>query len=71
VLAQQLVGGLRQGATGLAKMSDLVSTIGAMKESEIKKHLLGLTQVATEDVDKFVESVSGWMDRSLTMMGEV
>lgn len=71
VLAQQLVGGLRKGATGAATMNDLVKSINEMKDSALKKQLLALSQVATDNVDKFVESVSGWFDRSLTMMGEV
>ncbi len=71
VFAQQLVGGLRTGAAGVATMNDLVTSINAMNDSKLKKQLLALSQVATDNVDKFVESVSGWIDRSLTMMGEV
>lgn len=70
VLAQQLIGGLRTGAAGVATMKDLISAVKAMADSEVKKQLLALSQVATDNVDKFVEGVSGWIDRSLTMMGE-
>ena len=70
VLARQLVGGLRKGATGVATMNDLVAAIGAMNDSNLKTQLLALSQVATDSVDKLVDGVSGWIDRSLTMMGE-
>jgi hypothetical protein len=71
ILAEQLVGGLRASAAGVATMADLVSAVSAMKDSNLKKQLLALTQVASASTDKFVGSVSVWIDRSLTMMGEV
>jgi hypothetical protein len=71
VLARQLVGGLRKGATGVATMGDLVSAIAALPASNLRTQLLAMSQVATNNVDKFVENVSSWVDRSLTMLGEV
>src|SRR5262245_46275242 len=82
VLAEQLVGGLRAGALERAKsagqatsatpaMQGLVAAIDSMTDSKLKKQLLALSQAGTESVDKFVERVSGWVDHSLTMMGEV
>lgn len=71
VLAQQLIGGLRTAAAGLATMDDLVVAIHSMKDSNLKKQLLALSQVTSQNVDVFVDNVSAWVDRSLTMMGEV
>jgi hypothetical protein len=71
VLARQLIGGLRKGATGVATMGDLVAAIAALPDSNLRTQLLAMSQVAANNVDKFVENVSGWVERSLTMLGEV
>lgn len=71
LLARQLVGGVRKGAQGVSTMADIVSAIGSMKDSGLKRQLQALAGAAEDELDAFVRDVSNWVDRSLTMMGEV
>ena len=70
VLAEQLVGSLRAGAAGVATMDNVITAINAMADSKLKKQLHALSQAGSANVEEFIESVSVWVDRSLTMMGE-
>ncbi len=70
MLAQQVIGGLRLAAIATPTMQDIVASITAMSDSKLKNQLLTLSQTSSNDVEHFVQSVSGWIDSSLTMMGE-
>jgi hypothetical protein len=51
-------------------MAELVKAIHSLPPSNVKDQLSALAQSTSENVEKFVDSVSEWVDRSLTMMGE-
>ncbi len=71
VLAQQLIGGLTTTTTAVMGMARIVTAIGELKrDSNIKNHLMALSKTAADDVEKFTQSVSVWIDSSLTMLGE-
>jgi len=71
IVARVLLGAARGVQTGVTKMDELIGAINALPDSELKKQLQALAQTASEDVEKFVGTVSHWVDQSLTMMGEV
>ncbi len=71
VLARLLVGGIGTPQKGMAAMNDVVAAIGNLPDSSLKKQLLALSQSVKADVDAFVQRVSEWADKSLTMMGEL
>jgi hypothetical protein len=70
VLAQTLAGTLASGATGVAVMKDIIAGIATLPDSSIKKELEAIAKAGKDDVERFVERVSVWADRSLAMLGE-
>lgn len=70
VLAQQLVGWARKGATTAATMAEIAKSIDQLPDSKVKTQLLALSQTTSDKVETFVANVSAWADQSLTMMGE-
>jgi hypothetical protein len=71
VFAHLLVGALRAGQTGAAKMDSIIAAIDALPDSDIKQQLSALAHSAPDKIDEFVASVSTWIDRTLSMMGEI
>ena len=64
VLARMLVGGLE------TEQQSITEALGKLQDSNVKKQLLALSKSVKGDVDRFVQEVSQWADRSLTMLGE-
>lgn len=71
VLARLLIGTVRNAPNTVATMEEIVQAIESLPDSAVKTQLSALAQSASDSVDKLVESVGQWADRSLTALGEV
>lgn len=70
VLAQLVVGALKNAENGFKSMEDLLGAIKQLGGGKLKQQLSALAANVEQDIDKFVERVSQWADRSLHMMGD-
>ncbi|MFT6164325.1 MAG: hypothetical protein ACJA1T_000334 [Zhongshania aliphaticivorans] len=69
-LAHLLVGGLATMAENGSAFKDISDVIDKMNDSALKAQLQALARTAENNTAKLVHSVTDWVDRSLTMLGE-
>jgi hypothetical protein len=70
MLAQMLIGTVRNDNPAVSSGGGLVQSIQSLPQSALKDQLLALAHSTTDNVEKYVQEVSKWLDTSLTMLGE-
>lgn len=69
--AKMLVGGLLKDKGDNDLIVHLESSIAKLSDSKLKTQLETLIRTADDNIDAITKEVSQWMDRSLTVLGEI
>ena len=69
-LARLLVGGLATMGENGGSFKDISDVVDKLSDSPLKAQLQALVRTTENNTEKLVNSVSDWVDRSLTMLGE-